>query len=171
MFSLNVPVPGAVHQLIDSLHPQLVGCGQLRTEHTLVVKRFEANGRDPTAQLSRLQEQLRPVLSETPAVEAQVSEVQTFDQPARGEGPVVYLAVESPGIQQIHQQLVDAFGAVAGLEGDEYVPHITLARGGSPETIAQLQAAEFEPVSWTVSELVIWDSRYGEPARRYGLPR
>lgn len=171
MFSLNVPVPGAIHQRINELQPQLVGCEMVREEHTLVLKRFPEIDGEPTTQLARLQERLRPVLSETPAVEASVRGIETFEQPARGEGPVVYLAVESPGLEQIHQTLTDAFGAVPELEGEAYVPHITLGRGGSPQTIDQLQATAFEPISWTVSELVIWDAQYGEPASRYGLPR
>ena len=65
--------------------------------------------------------------------------------------------------------LVDAYGVVEGLEGDDYVPHVTLARGGSVVDVERV-AGEIEGVSWTVSELVIWDSRYREAVSRYSLP-
>ncbi|TQQ83773.1 2'-5' RNA ligase family protein [Halonotius terrestris] len=176
MFSLNVPVPGALRRLANDLQPRLLDFEQVRDDHTLVVKRFPegelANGH-PDHQLATLQERLRPVISGLPAVEAKVTGVDAFEQPPRGDGPVVYLAVESPGLHRIHRTLADAFGVVDGLEGDDYTPHVTLARGGSAAAAAaveQLREREIEPVTWTVSELVIWDSRHRKPAARFGLP-
>ena len=166
MFSLNVPVPGTVGRLASGLHPLLVGCDAVRDRHTLVIKRFEA-----TDELARLRARLRPVLAGTPAFEARVTEINAFDQPPRGSGPVVYLVVESPEIRRLHQTLTEAFGAIDGLEGDDYVPHITLARGGSAAAVERLCERDIDPVSWTVSHLVIWDSRYREPAARFRLPR
>ena len=192
MFSLNVPVPGEVAGLADELHPRLVGLETIRQRHTLVCKRFES-GREGTESggkgaktgrrrdeggregggepaLARLRERLRPVLRGTPAFEARVVGVDVFEQPARGEGPVVYLDVESPGLCRLHRTLTDAFGVIDGLEGEDYVPHITLGRGGSPAALEGLRGRAIEPVSWTVSTLVIWDSRYREAVTRYSLP-
>lgn len=176
MFSLNVPVPGAVKRLASDLQPRLLDFEQVRDDHTLVVKRFPdgelANGH-PEHQLATLQERLRPVISGLPAVEAKVTGVDAFEQPVRGDGPVVYLAIESPGLHRIHRTLTDAFGVVDGLDGDDYTPHVTLARGGGPAATAaveQLQERAIDPVSWTVSELVIWDARHRKPAARFGLP-
>ena len=173
MFSLNVPVPGAVARLAADLHPQLVGFDSRREEYTLVVKRFDEStlrASQPDVQLATLQQQLPQELAGTPAFEAAVEEVDFFAEPARGEGPVVYLAVESPGLRQLHKKLVDAYGAVEGLEGVDYVPHVTLARGGSMADVERIAEMGVESVSWTVSELTIWDSRYREPVSRYSLP-
>ena len=172
MFSLNVPVPGAVARLAAELHPQLVGFDSRREQHTLVVKRFDDStlrASQPEVQLATLQQQLPQELAGTPAFEAAVRAVDFFAEPARGAGPVVYLAVESPGLRRLHEALVDAYGVVEGLEGDDYVSHVTLARGGSVVD-AERVAGEIEGVSWTVSELVIWDSRYREAVSRYSLP-
>jgi len=173
VFSLNVPVPGAVARLAADLHPQLVGFDSRREQHTLVVKRFDEStlrAGQPDVQLATLQQQLPQELTGTPAFEAAIKEVDFFADPARGEGPVVYLAVESPGIRRLHRKLVDAYGAIEGLEGVDYVPHVTLARGGSVVDAEQVAEVEVEAVSWTVSEVVLWDSRYREPVSRYSLP-
>jgi len=176
VFSLNVPVPGAVRRLASDLQPRLLDFASVREDQTLVVKRVPdselANG-PPAHQLATLQERLRPVVNELPAVEAKVAGIDAFGQPARGDGPVVYLAIESPGLRQIHRTLTDAFGVIEGIEGDAYTPHVTLARGGGVAAAAaaeQLREREIEPVSWTVSELVIWDAQHREPAARFSLP-
>lgn len=176
MFSLNVPVPGVIQRLTSDLQPRLLDFERVRDDHTLVIKRFPeeelADGR-PQHQLATLQERLRPAVSGLPAVEAKIAGIDVFEQPPRGDGPVVYLRVESPGLQRIHETLTDAFGVIDGLEGDDYTPHVTLARGGSTAAAAaaeQLREREVEPVTWTVSELVIWDARHRKPAARFGLP-
>jgi 2'-5' RNA ligase len=172
VFSLNVPVPGEVARVAGDLRPSLVDAGvdRFRDRHSLVVKRFE--GADDGAEsLPRLRERLRPVLRGQPAFEARVGAVDAFTDPPRGPGPVVYLAVESPGLGALHDRLVDRFGAVAGLEGDDYTPHVTLGRGGSVDaaTLAAL-SRRVDPVTWTVSELVVYDSRHREAASRLSLP-
>jgi 2'-5' RNA ligase len=56
------------------------------------------------------------------------------------------------------------------MEGDDYVPHITLARGGSVADAADLvERRSIEPVAWTAGELRIHDSRYREDAARLPL--
>lgn len=170
MYSLNVPVPGLVSREASALQPHLVSAGvdRFRERHSLLVKRFEGQGE--TASLPHLRERLRTCLRGQPAFEVRLAGVDAFDDPPRGPGPVVYLAVESPGLDALHERLVDAFGAVDGLEGDDYTPHITLGRGGSvdDETLSSLPA--IEPVTWTVSELLVYDSRYRETAARISLP-
>lgn len=173
MFSLNVPVPGQVARLAADLHPQLVAFDTQRESHTLVVKRFDEStlqASQPELQLATLQQRLPQVLGGTPAFEAAVREIDFFSTPVRGRGPVVYLAVDSPGLDGLHDRLTEAFGVVPELEGDEYVPHITLARGGSMVDAERLADQDIDAVSWTVSQLTIWDSRYRQPAARYSLP-
>ncbi|MFO7832878.1 MAG: 2'-5' RNA ligase family protein [Halohasta sp.] len=173
MFSLNVPVPGQVARLAAELHPQLIGFDSQREEYTLVAKRFDESmfrASQPDVQLATLQQQLPGELAGTPAFEAAVREVDFFAEPARGDGPVIYLTVESPGLRELHGTLVDAYGPVEGLEGVDYVPHVTLARGGSVADAERVAEVRVEGVSWTVSELLIWDSRYREGVSRYSLP-
>ncbi len=173
MFSLNVPVPGVVSREASALRPALSGAGvtRFRDRHSLVVKRFEDVGGERRVALPRLRERLRTVLRGQPTFETRVTGVDVFDDPPRGPGPVVYLAVESPGLFELHERLVDAFGAIEGLEGDDYTPHVTLGRGGTfdAETLADL-SARVDPVTWTVSELVVYDATSRETAARVSLP-
>jgi 2'-5' RNA ligase len=172
VFSLNVPVPGTVARVASDLHPLLVSAGvdRVRDRHSLVVKRFEGDGWDENS-LPRLRERLRTVLRGEPAFEARIVEADTFEHPLRGPGPVVYLAVESPGLVALHDRLVDAFGAVVGLEGDDYTPHVTLGRGGSFDADALATLSDrVDPVTWTVSELAVYDSRHRETVSRLSLP-
>lgn len=167
MYSLNVQLPGELHRLVSELRPRLAGFDRVRERHTLLAKRFPADQlgvapEDRHAGLSRLRERLPAVLDGAPAFEVRVSRVDAFETPVRGPGPVVYLSVESPGIYRLHRRLVEEFGAVASLEGDEYTPHITLARGGSPEALRAVSSATFDPVEWTVSRVHVWDARFRE---------
>ena len=164
MFSLNVPVPGRVKRVAADLHPRLVGFERVRERHSLVCKRFESTDYD------RLSERARRALDGAPAVAARATDIETFEDPVHGPGPVVYLAVSSPGLVIIHERLVDEFGAIASLEGEEYVPHVTLARGGNADRIEELRALVDEPIEWTVSELHFYDARHDERAGTLPLP-
>ncbi|MFH5799602.1 2'-5' RNA ligase family protein [Haladaptatus sp. CMAA 1911] len=165
MFSLNVPVPGEIARLAEELRPALYGFDTVRDQQTLVVKRF---GNDEN--YDRLEMRVRTALVGTPTFEARISGIDRFETPTRGDGPVVYLAVESPGLQRLHRELTEEFDAIEGLEGEEYVPHVTLARGGDIETARQLAERDIDPVSWTVTELHLWDAKYDETAARLSLP-
>lgn len=169
MYSLNAPVPGEVERLAEELFPTLTAFERIRERHALLVKRL---GEVEAARVGpdRLAERLRPVLSGTPAFEARISEIDYFADPPLGSGPVVYLAVESPGLRRLHRRLVEAFGAVDDLEGESYVLHVTLARGGSVDAAARLADTEIEPITWTVSELLLWNQEYREVVRRISLP-
>ena len=166
MYSLNVPVPGSVGRLANDLAPRLTPFDRVRARHSLVVKRFE-DGTAPDHHA--LRERLRPVLRGTPAFELRIAGVDAFQAPPRGPGPVVYLAVESPGLRALHERLVEAFGAVEGLEGPGYVPHVTLARGGDVDDPAAV-VGDVEPVTWTASSLDLWDARHRETVASIPLP-
>ncbi|SDC98263.1 2'-5' RNA ligase family protein [Natrinema hispanicum] len=165
MYSVNVPVPGRVRQLADRLYPELVGFETVREDHSCLLKRLgEAD------HVAQLQHRAHRALEGAPAVEAEITGIDYFADPPLGSAPVVYLAVESPGLEAIHADLTEAFDVVEGLEGTDYVPHVTLARGGDIETAKRLADREIEPVRWTVSELEFWDGTYKLPVSRVSLP-
>jgi len=165
VYSLNAPVPGRVAALAADLFPELVGFESIREEHSVLLKRL---GDD---EFSHLAERVRQELRGAPAVEARITGIDYFESPPRGSSPVVYLTVESPGLQQLHERLVDAFGAIDGLEGENYVMHVTLARGGGDiEAARALVEREIEPITWTITELRLWDAKHGEAARTIPLP-
>ncbi|PSP54656.1 phosphoesterase [Halobacteriales archaeon QS_1_67_19] len=167
MYSLNVPVPREVERLAEDLRSTLLGFETIRERHTLVCKRL---GDDPPGGTARLREQVRTALAGAPAFEVRVSAIDYFERPPLGEGPVVYLAVDSPGLRRIHRKLLPEFSAVAAFEGDDYVPHVTLARGGDTEAARAVADREIDPVSWTVSRLQLWDATYEEPVAEFSLP-
>ncbi|MFC4406757.1 2'-5' RNA ligase family protein [Haloarchaeobius iranensis] len=165
MFSLNVPVPGSVSRLAHELQPALFGFERVRDEHTLLAKRIG----DPDHFDARTHE-VRRALRGQPAFEVQVTGVDYFAQPTVGTAPVVYLAVESPGLRELHDSLVDEFGAIDGLEGEDYTPHVTLARDGDMASAERAAEYDVEPVTWTVTELEFFDAQYREVAGRISLP-
>ncbi len=170
MYSLNVPVPGDVERLASDLYPSVSRFDRIRDRHTLVAKRFETDGDAGTDSLARLRERLRETLRDAPAFEARTDGLGCFERPVRGPGPVVYIRVESPGLLDLHRRLCVAFGAVPDLEGEDYTPHVTLARGGSVEAARALVDRSVADVRWTVSELTVWDSRYRERVASIPLP-
>ena len=192
MFSLNVPLPPAVDRLATDLHPKLTGFDRVRERHTLVCKRFgvedvrgeeaaergERGGRGGEAEvpprreaLDRLRERLRRPLAGAEAFDVAVTGVDVFDAPRSGSRPVVYLTVESDELLRLHRRLCEEFGAIEGIEGDDYVPHVTLARGGNPEpgAVADLVDAGFDPIRWRVHALDVWDPEYREVAATVDL--
>ncbi|GAB7009770.1 2'-5' RNA ligase family protein [Halorubrum trueperi] len=195
MFSLNVPLPPAVGHFADDLHPKLTGFDSVRDRHTLVCKRFgvedvpdhafvgdrdgggtaDLPGSDARPSksdaLAALRENLRSSLSGIGPFDVAVTGAETFDAPASGSRPVVYLAVESDDLGRVHRRLCAVYGAIEGIEGDAYVPHVTLARGGNPEpgVVADLVAAEFEPIRWRVHALDLYDPEFREVAATIAL--
>jgi 2'-5' RNA ligase len=157
MYSLNVPLPGRVEALCERLRPDLYGAARVREGRTLVLKRF--GGRSP-GEYARLEREVRDALSGTGAFEARVTGMDAFDEPVWGEGPVVYLAVESPRLIELHERLLD-LADEHPTEGESYVPHVTLARGGDLDP-DRLRERHVEPIDWTVRELEFWDATYGE---------
>ncbi|WP_101295036.1 2'-5' RNA ligase family protein [Halegenticoccus soli] len=165
MYSLNVPVPGEARRLAADLHPRLAAFDRIRERHTLVAKRL---GEGPP---HRLRERLRDPLRGSAAFEARIDGIDYFERPTRGAGPVVYLSVRSPGLRALHDRLVDEFGAVEGIEGSDYVPHVTLARGGPVDAAEELTRVALDPVDWTVSRLDLWSATYREVVGSIDLPR
>ena len=169
MYSLNVPVPSEVARLASDLAREVPGArARPRGEHTLVCKRLDA-GDSPDA-VHRLDARLREALTGTPPFAVRVSGVEQFREAVTGPSPVVYLAVESPGIHDTHERLCEAFDPVEGLEGDDYTPHVTVARGGSPERADALCTREVDPIEWTVEELQLYDADHHQPVRTLSLP-
>jgi 2'-5' RNA ligase len=167
VFSLNVPVPGRVRRLAEELRPHLRVFDSVRDRHTLVAKRLDDTVDGGRA---RVEGRARQALADAPAFEARVTGIDMFAEPTAGTAPVVYLAVESPGLFQVHKHLVDVFGTRDGVEGSEYTPHVTLARGGPMETAERLVDRTIDPVTWTVSELRFFDVRYREWVGKVSLP-
>ena len=165
MYSVNVPVPGRVRALAADLYPSLVDFPVVREDHSLLLKRL-----GDADHVGALQRRAHRALEGTPTVEARVTGIEYFAEPPVGAAPVVYLAVESPGLESIHQDLTDSFDAVPGLEGPDYVPHVTLARGGDAATARRLADRDVDPITWTVSELEFWDGAYRLPVSRVSLP-
>ncbi|MFB6128728.1 MAG: 2'-5' RNA ligase family protein [Halorhabdus sp.] len=166
MYSLNVPVPAPVARLAGELaHDVPRAQERTRGEHTLVLKRLKGDRSVP-----RIQAQVREYLVGQPAFEARVTGIDYFAEPTNGPAPVVYLAVESPELRRLHGRLVDLFSPIEGLEGDEYTPHVTIARGGDAERISRLVDRSIDPITWTVTRLTVRDARRGEPASSISLP-
>lgn len=167
MYSLNVPVPGQVARLATDLRPRLTGFDRVRDRHTLVLKRL---GDIDGATFSSVEKSVRQALDGAPAVEAAVTGVDAFQEPVNGPAPVVYLSVESPGLLDLHRRLLAVVDPVDGLEGPDYVPHVTLARGGDSVALERVLQTSIEPVSWTVTSLEFWDAGRDERAGRLSLP-
>ena len=169
MYSVNIPVPPPVRNLASQLRPALSGFDRIRQarSRTLVLKRLPATDRREYLEAAR---RAKSTLSGTPPFEISVTGIDTFRHPPRGPGPVAYLAVEGTELYGLHDRLVDEFSPVQGLEGPDYVPHITLARGGSGETADRLETRSIEPVRITVDTLELYDSTHGERVESIPLP-
>lgn len=164
MFSLNVPVPGEVKQFANELGPALQAFDSVRDRHTLVLKRL-GDEHSTTRKTD-----VRYALQGAPAVEARVRKLGVFTDPPTGKAPVLYCSVDSPGLHRLHQRLVEALGAVDGLEGPDYVPHITLARGGTDDDITRVASRPIGSITWMVTELAFFDGRTGERSGTISLP-
>ncbi|MFB6073589.1 MAG: 2'-5' RNA ligase family protein [Haloarculaceae archaeon] len=164
MYSLNVPIPGSVGALAGDLARRLHNARQRpRGERTLVVKRLGAGP------YGELEARTREAISGTAPFAARIDAVDVFTDPPTGTGPVVYLAVESPALRALHERLCAAFDPVDGIEGDGYVPHVTVARGGDPDA-AHAIAGPVDPLEWTVDALALYDAERRTFASRVSLP-
>jgi 2'-5' RNA ligase len=168
VYSLNVPVPSNVASAARETARKLPQARMRnRGEHTLGVKRLAA---DRDAPYSRLEARTRELLRRQPAFEARIDEIGVFEEPPVGSAPVIHFVVESPGLLALHERLTEAFGVVnEEIEGEQYSPHVTIARGGSLE-MAERVAGEIEPIEWTVSELIFWDATHNQQISTVSLP-
>jgi len=174
VYSVNAPVPGAVNDVAADLRPALTGFARVRErrEQTLLLKRVPADDRK---ELRTAWETAQDALAGAPAVEARVSEVDTFENPPNGSSPVVYLAVESPGIHLLHERLCEVFDPVPVMEGgDDYDPHVTLARDADGfrgrRAVENVVGRQVGPVTWTIDELYLYDAEHGERVDTISLP-
>lgn len=161
MYSCNIPVPSKISRLARGLAAECIEATP-RDRHTLVVKRLGDN--DPRA----LTRRIRRALDGTPPFEARTDGIGLFREPETGRGPVAYLRIESPGIFEIHDTLCSVFEPIEGLEGDDYDPHVTIARGGDAARLADVDTGG--SITWTVDSLLVWAGPYGEPTARISLP-
>lgn len=165
MYSINVPVPNRVRSLANALHPSLVAFDRIREDHTLLVKRLGSSDH-PQA----LQQEVHRALEGTPVIEARITHIDYFRSPPMGPAPVVYLAVESPALIRLHEELVERFDPVVDLEGESYVPHVTLARGGDIEDAKRISSQSIEPITWSITSLEFRDGTYRVPISEIALP-
>jgi 2'-5' RNA ligase len=164
--SCNVPVPPAVEAVTEDLLGHLTALERRREDHTLVCKRLGEG--DPR----RARERLRTALGDAGPVRARIDGVGVFERPPAGPAPVVYLAVDSPGLVALHERLCGTVPPVEGIEGPDYVPHVTLARGGtlSPRERDRLRSLSPTAVEWTVDRLTVYDATYERVVTDLSLP-
>ena len=167
-YSLNAPVPARVGRLAAGLADEC-RTADVRTKHSMVVKRLpedagRAGGRPNVRAFAR---EAREALGGLGPFAARATGVESFDRPTSGTGPVVYLAVESPGLVEAHERLCEVFEPLPGLEGEDYVPHVTIARRGDAD---RLVGREIDPVEWTVERLVVWDAHRRLEVETLSLP-
>lgn len=174
MYSVNAPVPDAVNDVAASLRPALTEFDRVRErrERTLLVKRVPAADRK---ELRTAWQTAQDALAGAPVVEARVAEVDIFENPPNGSSPVVYLAVESPGLHLLHERLCEVFDPVPVMEGgDDYDPHVTLARDAEGflgrRAVENVDGREVGPVTWTIDELYLYDAEHGERVDTLSLP-
>lgn len=168
MYSLNAPVPLAIARLALELAEDLPGADRrTRGEHTLLVKRL---GTDRDAHLDHRIERVRETLRGVAPFAVRITGVDWFPAPETGTGPVVYLDVESPALVGLHGALCEVIEPVAHMEGEAYVPHITIARGGDPETARRLTEGDLEARYYTVDELVVRDAHRDVATTRFSMP-
>jgi 2'-5' RNA ligase len=149
-YSLNVPVPADIARLAAGLAAEC-RTAEARERHTLVLKRL-----GEAADYRRLIGQVRDLLAGTGPIPARAEGVDTFEAPPSGRAPVAYLDIHSPGLVAVHERccdIVDPFGEV--LEGAEYVPHVTVCRGGDAGT---LRGRDAGPVDWEIERIDVWDA-------------
>lgn len=168
MYSLNVPVPSDVARLAGELSRDLPGAQKRsRGRHTLVVKRLGNGGYES---YHAIEARVRELLVGQPTFAAGVTGVDVFEDVPNGNSPVIYLTVESPGLWDLHERLCEEFGAIDGLEGTAYDPHVTIARGGSMERARSLCDRDLDRIEWTVEDLSFLDAKRAHEAGRISLP-
>lgn len=161
MYSCNVPVPPKVARLARGLAADCIEATP-RDRHTLVLKRLGEGNPDALAR------RIREILEGTPPFEVRTAGVELFREPTTGQGPVAYLRIESPTLYELHDTLCSVTEPIDGLGGDNYNPHVTIARGGDADRLAGTETGG--SITWTVNSLLVWAGPYREPTARISLP-
>ena len=165
MFSLNAPLPSAVSRLALDLAAELPAAeARPRGEHTLLLKRL---GEGVDRRAAHLVHEARDALAGTAPFEVRIAGVDLFEVPTSGSAPVVYLAVESPGLDALHDRLCDRFDPVPRLEGEDFTPHVTVARGGDMDAARRLADRDIDPIDFVVDTVALWDAYHKVEAARY----
>nr|WP_303651910.1 2'-5' RNA ligase family protein [Halovenus rubra] len=165
---MNIPVPGQIARHACDLARELPNAhARPRGSHTLGVKRLVNQADEP---YSRLEAKTRELLAGQPAFETRITSIEYFADAPTGSSPVVHFHVESAELERLHQRLTTRFDPVDEIEGKGYSPHITIARGGSLERAKNLVSREIEAVTWTVDELIFWDSKRNQSVSSVSLP-
>lgn len=168
VYSLNVPVPSDVARTAGRLARDLPAATERpRGEHTLVAKRLGTGGYE---RYHAVEARVRELLAGQAPFRVRVAGVDAFERATSGTSPVVYLTVESPELHALHELLCDHFDPVADVEGTDYTPHVTVARGGSMAAAERLCEQSVDPIEWTVDELSFLDAERGAEAGRVSLP-
>lgn len=152
MYSLNVPLPGEVRRLGRSFHPVLGSAA--RETYTLLVKRLDTTDTERPV----VEKRVRRVLDDVTPFSITVTHVSAFDDPTTGTGTVLYLAIDSPTLHDIHETLCDVVPPAADVEGPEYTPHITIGRTTDIDRIDSVRTRDIDPVGWTVTTLTFYDA-------------
>jgi 2'-5' RNA ligase len=160
VYSCNVTVPPDLSRLARGLASDCFEATP-RDRHSLLVKRL-GDGRPST-----LARRVREALSGTEPFEARISRIELFRDPPVGRGPVAYLRVDSEPLLEIHRKLCAVSDPVEGLEGDEYDPHVTIARGGDA---GRLAGRTVDRRTWRIESLSLWSAEYNEVIERISLP-
>lgn len=170
MYSLNVPLPGAVADRVAGVQADLPGA-DFRESPTLVAKRLDPDGTVASGitPFAELRTGVEAALADVSAFPARIDRVGVFEHPPAGTAPVVYLAVESPGLVSLHDRLCRSFAPAPAIEGRDYVPHVTVARGGHAVDARRLDGTAVEPVEWTVDEFTLYDADNGATVDRFAL--
>ncbi len=150
VWSLNVSIPQNIVRAIGEVTSELGQGGEVNEELTLVIKRFEKRDLD-----GHLESEIKILLENVEPFVVEIGNLKMFDVADRGTSPVLYLEVKSRGIKLLHETLVSSFGCVEGVEGENYIPHITIARG---DGVRGVDFSDFScSTRWTAEILEFWD--------------
>lgn len=160
MYSVNVPLPDPLVDLATRLRGAVPEGTRPRRRLALVLKRL------PDRAYPDLARETRTTLDGTPACAARLDGLDAFEA---ATGPVVHLRVESPGLHLLHERLCGRFDPVPDVEGADYVPHVTLGRGGDERAVARFCEREVEPLEWAVEAVTLYDAAHREPVETIAL--
>lgn len=152
MYSLNVALPGEVVRLAQSFHPVLGAAARMTP--TLLVKRLDTGSSTRPV----VEKRVRRVLGATDPFSVTVTHVDAFERPTTGSGTVLYLAVDSPTLFELHETLCDVVAPADGVEAGDYTPHITIGRTDDADLVERVCDRSIESVTWTATTVEFYDA-------------